>query len=73
MLRPENVGFQPGATVNFKGGAFAPFKLLQDGAVNGENALALCEPSPDNTPFLCDEAGNLRIVKEVIAQLLENR
>ena len=57
VLRPENVGYDLGGKVKLHQGAFAPFQLTQP-ATNGENAVALCEASPDNTPFSCNESGD---------------
>ena len=56
VLRPGNVTWQPGGKPNLTTGALSAPKLLQAGD-NGENALALCETDPDNTPYACDDSG----------------
>ena len=52
VLRPEGVTWQPGGKPNLNNGSLSALRLLQagDNGENGENALALCETNPDNTP-----------------------
>ena len=56
LLRPENMSYDAGGFPSLHAGAFSPPVLIQPFSV-GENALAICESSPDNTPYACDEGG----------------
>ena len=57
VFRPENVAFDGGGFPNMNSGAFtSPYAL--GASANGENAVAICEPDPDSTPFRCDLSGN---------------
>lgn len=56
VFRPENVRYKPGGRVDLEQGAFSERAQIQPWE-NGENALAICEPNPDNTPYPCDDAG----------------
>jgi hypothetical protein len=55
VLRPERVN-NTGAFPDVSD-AFTPPTLIQP-VEQCENALALCEPSADDTPYACDEDGN---------------
>lgn len=56
VFRPQNVGYDAAGFPDVNAGAFSPEYSLAAGA-DGENALAICEPDPDQTPFRCDLAG----------------
>jgi hypothetical protein len=54
MLRPEAVTYQADGLPDATGPMWSgPLQIL-DGEPNGENALAICESTPDTTPFACD-------------------
>ena len=56
VFRPENVAYDVAGFPNVNAGAFSPNHALAASA-NGENALAICEPDADSTPFRCDLGG----------------
>jgi len=55
VLRPGKIAYVPHG-LNLNAGALSPPVQISD-ASNGENALAMCETSPDSTPYACDEGG----------------
>jgi MYXO-CTERM domain-containing protein len=56
VFRPENVRYAAGGNLDLLQGAFtAPVQVQPSMSV--ENALAICEASPDTTPYPCDDAG----------------
>ena len=57
ILRPERVAIGDNGMPDVTQGAFSPFELIQP-FEHGENALALCEPNADDTPYRCDADGN---------------
>ncbi len=57
VLRPEKIRYAPGGRLDLSQGTFTPPVQIQPWQ-DGENALAICEASPDATPYLCDDAGN---------------
>ena len=56
VIRPEKVAYAPGGKVQLNE-AFSPPVLIQE-PVHDENALAICEANPDNTPYSCNDAGS---------------
>jgi MYXO-CTERM domain-containing protein len=57
VFRPEGVALDGDGFPDMTQGAFSAPSHIQVYEA-GENALAMCETDPDNTPFACDEAGN---------------
>lgn len=56
VLRPQNIRYRPGGTLDLEQGAFTDPVQIQPWE-QGENALALCEANADDTPYACDDAG----------------
>src|SRR5688572_11485929 len=52
VFRPQNVGYDLGGYPDVMAGAFSPEYSL-DASSLGENAVAICEPNPSQTPFRC--------------------
>lgn len=57
IFRPQNVGYDEAGFPNVNVGAFSNEWNL-GASSHGENAVAICEPDPEQTPFRCDLAGN---------------
>ncbi|MBL9103744.1 MAG: hypothetical protein JNL82_22560 [Myxococcales bacterium] len=57
VFRPERVRYAAGGNVDLMQGAFTTPVQVQP-SLSVENALAICEASPDATPYACDDAGN---------------
>jgi hypothetical protein len=56
VLRPEALTYQADGLPDATGPMWSsPLQILA-GDPHGENALAICEPAPDTTPFACDAA-----------------
>ncbi|MEW5847502.1 MAG: LamG domain-containing protein [Myxococcota bacterium] len=54
VFRPERVVYDAEGFPQMDQGAFSSFTNIQP-PVNAENALAICEPDADNSPFRCND------------------
>ncbi len=54
VFRPQQVTRDAENFPRMDQGAFGPFVHIQ-APTNGENALAICEPNPDDTPYRCND------------------
>src|ERR1051325_9486258 len=55
VLRPEAGPHRDDGRRDAMGPMWSERLRILDGEKIGENALAICEPAPDNTPFECDQ------------------
>ncbi len=57
VFRPQRIRYKAGGLLDLMHDAFTQPVQVQP-SLSVENALAICEPNPDETPYACDDAGN---------------